>query len=112
MATWSSAATTIGTVTTNSSGTLVLTFNASATNALVNSTLQQIAYANGSDAPPASVQVDWVFSDANAGAQGSGGALSASGATTVSISAVNDAPAFSGLDGAPSFTEGGAAVCA
>ena len=45
-------ATTIGTVTTNSSGTLVLTFNASATNALVNSALQQIAYANGSDAPP------------------------------------------------------------
>ena len=38
-------------------------------------------------------------------------ALSASGSTTVSIrGAVNDAPAFSGLDGAPSFTEGGAAV--
>ncbi|MFM7738881.1 MAG: delta-60 repeat domain-containing protein, partial [Planctomycetota bacterium] len=59
--------TTIGTVTTNSSGTLVLTFNSSATNALVNSAMQQIAYANSSDAPPSSVQIDWTFSDGNSG---------------------------------------------
>jgi hypothetical protein len=52
---------TIGTVTTNSGGTLVLTFNSSATNALVNSAMQQIAYANSSVAPPASVQIDWTF---------------------------------------------------
>ncbi|MCP4284941.1 MAG: hypothetical protein GY792_10880, partial [Gammaproteobacteria bacterium] len=46
-------ATTIGTVTTNSGGTLVLTFNSSATTALVNSAMQQIAYSNSSDDPPA-----------------------------------------------------------
>ncbi|MEQ1902744.1 MAG: DUF4347 domain-containing protein, partial [Pirellulaceae bacterium] len=82
--------TTIGTVTTNSAGTLVLTFNANATNALVNSAMQQIAYSNSSDAPPASVQIDWNFNDGNSGSQGSGGALPATGSTTVSITSVND----------------------
>ncbi|MDZ7858116.1 cadherin domain-containing protein [Sphaerotilus sp.] len=82
---------TIGTY-TNSAGTLVFTFNASATNARVNSALQQIAYANSSDAPPASVQIDWTFSDGNTGGQGSGGALAATGSTTVMVTAVNDAP--------------------
>ena len=86
------AGTTIGTVTTNSGGTLVLTFNAGATNTLVNSAMQQIAYANNSDAPPSSVQINWAFSDGNTGAQGAGGALTATGSTTVSITAVNDAP--------------------
>ena len=84
--------TTIGTVTTNSGGTLVLTFNASATNTLVNSAMQQIAYSNSSDTPPASVQIDWTFNDGNTGAQGTGGALSATGSTTVTITAVNDLP--------------------
>ncbi|MFN7627516.1 MAG: VCBS domain-containing protein, partial [Pirellula sp.] len=84
--------TTIGTVTTNSSGTLVLTFNSSATNSLVNSAMQQIAYANSSEAPPASVQIDWTFNDNNGTAQGTGGALTATGNVTVNITAVNDAP--------------------
>ncbi|MFM7738513.1 MAG: VCBS domain-containing protein, partial [Planctomycetota bacterium] len=84
--------TTIGTVTTNSSGTLVLTFNSSATNALVNSAMQQIAYANSSDGPPASVQIEWTFSDGNTGAQGTGGALTATGSVTVNITGANDAP--------------------
>jgi len=60
--------TTIGTVTTNSIGSLVLTFNSSATNALVNSAMQQIAYANASKAQPSSVQIHWTFSDSNTGA--------------------------------------------
>ncbi|MFO0455852.1 MAG: hypothetical protein ACK5Z0_07560, partial [Planctomycetota bacterium] len=84
--------TTIGTVTTNSSGTLVLTFNSSATNTLVNSAMQQIAYANSSEAPPTNVQIDWTFSDGNSGTQGTGGALTATGSVTVHISSVNDAP--------------------
>ena len=88
--------TAIGMVTTNSGGTLVLTFNASATNTLVNSAMQQIAYSNSSDTPPASVQIDWTFSDGNTGAQGTGGALSATGSTTVSITAINDAPELTG----------------
>ena len=75
---------TIGTVTTNSAGTLLLTFNASATQARVNETLQSIAYSNSSDNPPASAQINWDFNDGNSGAQGTGGALSATGSTTVS----------------------------
>ncbi|MDJ0779659.1 MAG: DUF4347 domain-containing protein, partial [Gammaproteobacteria bacterium] len=82
----------IGTVTTNSSGTLVLTFNGNATNALVNQTMRQIAYENTSGSPPASVQIDWTFDDGNSGAQGSGGALQAIGSTTVNITTVNGAP--------------------
>ena len=83
--------TTIGSL-TNTGGALTITFNANATNALVNSAMQQIRYSNSSDAPPASVTIDWTFSDGNTGAQGSGGALTAIGNTTVNITAVNDAP--------------------
>ncbi|MCP4335916.1 MAG: hypothetical protein GY785_24995, partial [Gammaproteobacteria bacterium] len=82
--------TTIGTVTTNSGGTLVLTFDTNATSALVDSTLQSIAYANSSDTPPASAQIDWSFDDGNTGSQGTGGALQATGSTTVTITATND----------------------
>ncbi len=63
---------TVGTVNTNSGGTLQLTFNSNATQSRINETLQSIAYSNSSDAPPASVQLDWTFSDGNSGAQGSG----------------------------------------
>ncbi|WP_181415511.1 cadherin domain-containing protein, partial [Nitrosomonas sp. Nm84] len=77
---------------TNSSGTLTLTFNDNATNTLVNSAMRQIAYSNSSDAPPASVQINWTFNDGNAGSQGPGGALSATGSMTVNITAINDAP--------------------
>ncbi len=83
---------TVGTVTTNSNGTLLLTFNANATQALVNSVLQQIAYSNSSDSPPATVQINWTFSDGNTGSQGTGGALTATGSTIVNITAVNDVP--------------------
>ncbi|APW36294.1 hypothetical protein RD110_02935 [Rhodoferax koreense] len=88
--------TTVGTVTTNTSGTLVLTFDSNATQALVNNVLRAIGYANSSDAPPASVQLVWSFSDGNTGVQGSGGALVGSGSTTVTITSVNDAPAGTG----------------
>ena len=84
--------TTVGTVSTNSGGTLVLTFNNSATNTLVNIVMQSIAYSNGNDTPPASVEIDWSFNDGNTGSQGSGGALVATGSTIVDISSVNDAP--------------------
>jgi uncharacterized delta-60 repeat protein len=84
--------TTIGTVTSNSGGTLVLNFNGNATNVLVNSAIQQIAYSNSSDAPPASVQIDWTFSDGNSGGQGSGGVLTATGNVVVNITSLNDAP--------------------
>ncbi|MFO0699340.1 MAG: DUF4347 domain-containing protein, partial [Nitrospira sp.] len=102
--------TTIGTY-TNSSGTLALTFNGSATNARVNSAMQQITYTNSSDAPPASVQINWTFSDGNVGAQGSGGALTATGSVTVNITAVNDPPTITNLAGDNlAYTEGDGAV--
>ena len=85
--------TTIGTVTTNSGGTLVLTFNSNATTALVNSALQQLTYANSSGNPPASVQVDFTIDDGNTGGQGSGGPLNAMGSITITITAANTAPA-------------------
>ncbi len=84
--------TTIGTVTQNSAGTLVLGFNTSATHSLVNAALEGIAYSNTYHAPPASLDLNWVFSDGNTGAQGSGGALATTGSITVTITAVNDAP--------------------
>jgi uncharacterized delta-60 repeat protein len=83
---------TIGRVTSNDAGTLVLTFNANATQLLVNEAMQQIAYKNTSNAPPDTVQIDWTFNDGNTGAQGAGGALSTTGTTFVSIIATNDAP--------------------
>ncbi|MFN7736809.1 MAG: beta strand repeat-containing protein, partial [Pirellula sp.] len=86
----------LGSVTTNRSGTLVLTINSSATGALVNSAMQQIAYANSSEAPPASVQIDWTFNDNNGTAQGTGGALTATGNVVVNITSVNDAPTITG----------------
>ncbi|MCP3938809.1 MAG: hypothetical protein GY708_25960, partial [Actinomycetia bacterium] len=89
--------TTIGTVTTNSGGTLVLSFNTNATSALVDSTLQSIAYSNSSDTPPVSAQIDWTFDDGNtAGSQGTGGALQATGSTTITITATNDDPTNAG----------------
>ncbi len=83
---------TIGTVTQNSGGTLLLTFGANATEARVNEAMRGITYASSSDNPAASVQVDWTFSDGNSGAQGSGGALGAIGSTMVTIAGINDAP--------------------
>ena len=88
--------TTVGTY-TQSGGVLVITFDGAATSALVDTVLQNIAYSNTSDAPPASVQIAYTFSDGNSGAQGSGGALSSSGSVTVSLTGVNDAPVVSGL---------------
>ncbi|MFO1200867.1 MAG: tandem-95 repeat protein [Burkholderiaceae bacterium] len=87
----------IGTVTHNGGGSLTLTFDANATQALVSEALQGIAYANTSDDPPASVTLDWAFSDGNTGAQGAGGAQVGHGTTTVNIAPVNDAPTVSNV---------------
>jgi uncharacterized delta-60 repeat protein len=71
-----------------------------ATRALVLDVLEHLTYANAGCSPPASVQIDWTFSDGNTGAQGSGGALAVIGSTTVSITNVNDAPTGTvGVDG-------------
>ncbi|MEP3479784.1 MAG: cadherin domain-containing protein [Fuerstiella sp.] len=90
--------TTIGTVTTNDGGALLLTFNGNATNALVNEAIQQIAYANGSQDPASSVDLIWLVNDGNSGAQGTGAGV-ATATTTVNIAPVNDIPVISDLDG-------------
>lgn len=102
---------TVGTVTTNSGGTLVLSFHTTATNQSVNTVLQNIAYSNKSDAPPASVEISYVFNDGNTGGQGTGGALSDSDdAVTVTITPANDVPVVEGIDGDTSTTTTGTAV--
>ena len=74
---------TVGTV-SNSAGTLVVTFNSSATQAVVDQVLSSIGYANSIDAPTATVQVDWTFSDGNTrGGQGVSGVLTGTGSSTV-----------------------------
>jgi len=83
-------------------GTLAITFNSNATQTLVNQAIQSLAYENASDTPPASVQIDWTFSDGD-----SSGALSAIGSTTVSITAVDDS---ADLTGNITFWQGGAAI--
>ncbi|MCP4048207.1 MAG: LamG domain-containing protein, partial [Gammaproteobacteria bacterium] len=84
--------------TTTIPGELKITFTNSGgqtpTSADVDYILQQITYANSSDAPPATAQINWTFDDGNTGGQGTGGALQAIGSTTVNITAVNDAPEF------------------
>jgi uncharacterized delta-60 repeat protein len=76
---------TIGTVITNSAGTLKFKFNGAATQQLVNSVMQQITYMNSSNTPPAKVQIDWYFNDGNISLQGSGGAFVIVGNSTVTI---------------------------
>ncbi|WP_240036198.1 Ig-like domain-containing protein [Pseudoalteromonas sp. A757] len=83
--------TTVGTVTTNSSGTLVLTFNTNATSAFVDSVLQNITYQNSSDAPPSSVTLDYTFNDGIANSTGTNQAV-------VNITGQNDAPTDISLD--------------
>ncbi len=95
---------------TSTSGQLTITFQNNGTiptTALVNEVMQAIRYSNSSNDPASSVQIDWTFSDGNSGsAQGTGGALTATGSTTVSITNVNDAPTLSATGGNPTYVEG------
>ncbi|UHC20011.1 hypothetical protein LRS73_34140 (plasmid) [Methylobacterium currus] len=78
------AGTVLGSVKTNSGGVLTLTFTGGS-GTQVSKALREIAYANASANPPASVALTWSF------AQGSA-APSAIGVSQVTINAVNDAP--------------------
>ncbi|MCP4334739.1 MAG: hypothetical protein GY785_18955, partial [Gammaproteobacteria bacterium] len=101
----------IGTVTTNTGGTLRLDFNSNATRSLVNSAMQQIAYSNDSDNPPTSVYIDWIFNDGNTGSQGSGGPEQVIGRTAISTHNVNDDPTVDNLGGDTlAYSEGDGAV--
>ena len=79
----------IGVINTNAGGQLEITFNDHATQSIVNSVLQQIAYSNNSEASTDTVQIDWTFSDGNMANQGTGGALSVTGST---LTKFNNAP--------------------
>jgi len=89
--------TTIGTFTLLD-GVLTVTFAAGTSQDYVNQTLSSFTYSNTSNNPPASVQIDWTFNDGNSGSQGTGGALTTTGHTTVNITAVDD-PIL--IDGSP-----------
>ncbi|EJL33128.1 hypothetical protein PMI01_02288, partial [Caulobacter sp. AP07] len=80
---------------TSVAGVLTITFDSSAmtaTTALVNDVVHSIQYTNSSNAPPASVSLNYSLNDgAPASGQGAGGAASAGGSVVVNITAVNDA---------------------
>ncbi len=94
---------------TNAGGQLQITFDNAAgtdpTTALVNEVLESIKYSNSNNNPPANVTIGYVLDDGSAAPN-----ATRTGSITVSITAANDAPSFSGLDNAPAFTEDGAAV--
>ncbi|WP_462173742.1 tandem-95 repeat protein [Pseudoalteromonas xiamenensis] len=75
----------VGTVTTNSAGTLKLTFNSNATSALVDNVLQTITYSNTSENPSTSVALNYTFNDGTSDSAGTNQA-------SVTITPVNDAP--------------------
>ncbi|WP_417068916.1 Ig-like domain-containing protein [Niveibacterium terrae] len=90
--------TVVGTVTTNSGGSLTLSFNSSATSAIANAVLQSITYANSSDDPPSSVSLNWTFSDGSLNSAGSNQAV-------LSITPVNDVPVISTTSVSKTFNE-------
>ena len=65
--TFSVSGTTIGTVTTNTGGTLVLTFNANATSALVNQAVQLIGFDTQSSPLPSPFELSLTFNDGQGG---------------------------------------------
>ncbi|AQQ01801.1 hypothetical protein B0W48_19685 [Pseudoalteromonas aliena] len=101
--TFSYNANNIGTVTTNSAGTLTLTFNSNATSAIVDSVAQAITYANNSDIPLNATVLDYTFNDGVVDSTGTNQA-------SVTITSVNDAPTVSAVGANPTFTENGSAV--
>lgn len=68
---------------------MTLGFTTNSTQALVSLAVQQIAYANTATIPSAQIQIDWAFNDGNTGEQGTGGALTTTGSSQVTITARN-----------------------
>ncbi len=97
--------TTIGTWSGGTSGTpLVITFNPNSQIIKVDTLLNVVTYRNTSENPTSSTRtISLVVND------GSGGTSNVASATVV-LTAVNDTPDFSNLNGTPTYTEGGAFV--
>ena len=85
----------VGSVVLNSGGQLILRFNSTATDTVVNGVARAIAYANSSDAPPASVDLEWNFNDQSTTG---GGSLAGVANIQVDITPVNDAPVLAGTN--------------
>ncbi|MDD2830067.1 MAG: cadherin domain-containing protein, partial [Sulfuricurvum sp.] len=81
---------------TYSGGTLIITFNASATQTLMNQTLSSLEYQYSGNTPPSSVQIGWTFSD---------GALSTTANITINLIDVYDGPIFTSNATPPSINE-------
>ncbi|MGB9990125.1 beta strand repeat-containing protein [Pseudoduganella rhizocola] len=94
----------------SSAGTLTIHFNDIAVQGMVTRVLHGIGYANSSGTPPSSVTIDWVFNDGNDGSQGFGGALAASGSTTVQFQTRTWEAKPSNLDSSKAALPDGAAV--
>ncbi len=94
---------------TSTSGLLTISFtNANSqtpTTALANEIIQAIKYSNVSDTPPANATLQYIFDDGS----GAGNATD-TGALSVSITSINDAPYFDTLGGSTTFTEDGGPV--
>ena len=90
-----------GTVTNGTA--LTITFNANATNALVQQVARAIHYSNTSDDPGTSNRtITFTATDTNA--------AGANDTRTVTVTAVNDEPTVTATGSNPTFTEGGAAA--
>ncbi len=106
----------IGTFVDNGDGSVLFTFNANATAADIGSVMRQIAYADTSDNPPSSVQIDFTFSDGNGqpGGQTQGAAGPtpgiAVGSFTVNITQVDDAPVLLNIAPTAGYTPGSPGV--
>ena len=105
----------IGTFIDNGDGSVTFTFNSNATAADVDSVMRQIAYADTSDNPPATVNVDFTFSDGNgvSGGQNQGSGASpgiAVGTFTVDVTQVDDPPALLNVAVAASYPIGSTGV--
>lgn len=84
VATYTMAGGTLAIAFTNSGGTIP-------TSALVNQILRSITFNNtATGGPAATYQINWLFNDGNTGGQGTGGALTTTGQTTVNMEASND----------------------
>jgi hypothetical protein len=81
-------------------GVLTITFNEEATAARVNTAMQRLTYANSSEAPPASVQINYTFDNGEP----------ATGSITVAITASDDPPAIDQVDGSATYTPGATGV--
>ncbi len=77
-------------------GALIITFNADADATTVNQVLQALTYANASEAPPASVTINYAFDNGE----------QVSGSITVAITSSNDAPTVDGLTAASFYQPG------